>query len=180
MAENKTTKTGDQGKLHIVTFRVGSSLLGVRIELVKEIHKTLDVTRVPGAPDIFLGMVNLRGKIVTVIDMNEALGQPDEATSENPKLLILKTTSELLGVKGGDRVAVELGYENEDSVGLYIDNIEETIVVENDMIRSTPSNLDEQKRALITGVIKQGDELILLLNVTRVLTRCRTNTMEED
>jgi purine-binding chemotaxis protein CheW len=165
----------DNSTLHMVTFRVGSSLLGVQIELVKEIHKMLDITEVPGAHDIFMGMVNLRGKIVTVIDMNVALGQEEEAAA-HPKLLILKTTGELLGIRGGDEIVMELDYENEDTVGLFIDRVEETIVIEDRAIRPVPPNLEEKKKMLLNGVIKNNNELILLLNVTRVLNRCREDS----
>jgi len=160
------------GTLHMVTFRVGGSLLGIQIELVKEIHRMLDVTEIPGAHGIFKGLVNLRGKIVTVVDMNVALGQ-EETAGANPKLLILRTTGELLGVKRGDEIAVSLGYENEDSAGLFIDRIEETVVVDGDAIRPVPPNLDEKKKMLLSGVIKHNNELILLLNVSRVIHRCR-------
>ncbi|MFH0883572.1 MAG: chemotaxis protein CheW [bacterium] len=169
---DETKNLDDSGTLHMVTFRVGSSLLGVQIELVKEIHNMLGITEVPGAHGIFMGMVNLRGKIVTVIDMNVVLGQKEEP-AVNPKLLFLKTTSELLSIRGGDEVVMELGYENEDTVGLFIDRIEETIVIDSQAIRPVPSNLDEKKKMMLNGVIKNNNELILLLNVTRVLNRCR-------
>lgn len=172
MAVDEINNLDDLNTLHMVTFRVGQSLLGVQIELVKEIHQMLDVTEVPGSHELFLGMVNLRGKIVTVIDMHQALGE-EKPDTPNPKLLIMKTTDELLSIRRGDELAIELGYENEDTIGLYIDRIEETVVIGTGEIRAVPSNLDEKRRSLLNGVVKNNDELILLLNAIRLLNRCR-------
>lgn len=155
--------------MQLATFRVGESLIGVEILLVKEIHRMLALTPVPGASQVFRGLVNLRGKIVTVIDMNEALGQERDDERTNQKLLVLKTADELLRVRGAEHIVEDLDQENDDMVGLLIDTMEEGVTVDSSDILPVPTNLDETKKKLISGVIKQDDELILLLHVSELL-----------
>ena len=71
--------TASELMIQLVTFNVGDCILGVEIEHVQEINHQLDLTPVPGAPDSIRGVINLRGDVVTVLDLHRLLGLPPAA-----------------------------------------------------------------------------------------------------
>lgn len=151
----------------IATFFLGDTLLGVDILLVKEIFRQKAITRIPDAPDHLRGLMNLRGKIVTVIDLNVCLNRPVPSDMEKSRLLILKTRGEI------GKCAVEADIADidpgEDIVGFPIDRMDDVMAVDKTDILPTPANLKNVDNELITGVVKSGDRLVLLLDVGKVL-----------
>jgi purine-binding chemotaxis protein CheW len=155
----------------IATFLVGDTLLGLDILLVKEVHRHLTLTPVPGAPNHLSGLMNLRGRVVTVIDLGVCLQLPDSESSER-KLLILKTDAEIAPYQmKGNLEKAQLG---EDIVGFLIDRMEEVLTVEDSEVLPSPPNLAVMERKLIDGVVKQKNRLVILLDVTAVLSRVMT------
>lgn len=150
----------------ITTFAVGEMLLGLDILIIKEVHRQVAVTPVPGAPEAISGLMNLRGRVVTVIDPEVCLNLPRTHGAEK-RLLVLKTDGEISDyIAGGMLGDVVLGG---DIVGLLIDRMEEVQVIENEDVLPPPPNLDTTERKIIEGVIKLKNRLIVLLNVTRML-----------
>ncbi|MFP5213899.1 MAG: chemotaxis protein CheW, partial [Acidobacteriota bacterium] len=76
-----------------VTFRINGSLLGLDVLTVREINRVLDLTPVPHAPDYVRGLINLRGRTVTVFDLGVRLGQPASAITEESHNVVLKHDS---------------------------------------------------------------------------------------
>lgn len=150
----------------IATFMVGGTLLGLDILLVKEVHRHLTLTPVPGAPDHLSGLMNLRGRVVTVIDLGVCLDLQGDRNGER-KLLILKTDSEIVPyqIKG----MLENAQLGEDIVGFLIDRMEEVLTVEDNEILPAPPNLKVLERKLIDGVVKLKNRLVILFDVTAVL-----------
>ncbi len=158
----------------IATFILGDTLLGVDILLVKEIYRQMSFSRIPDAPEHFLGLMNLRGRVVTVIDLNVCLNRPAASCTGDSRLLILKTQEEMMKSKiQTDLENVSLG---EDIVGFLIDRMDDVITIEDKEILPPPSNLVEVEEELVQGVIKQGEWLVILLNVTAVLERVMSVT----
>jgi purine-binding chemotaxis protein CheW len=151
---------------HIATFLVGETLLGLDILAVKEVYRHMNLTPIPGAPGHFCGLMNLRGKVVTVIDLSVCLDLTPSAAEEK-RLLILKTNSELARCRmTGKLENVNLG---EDTIGFLINRMEEVLTIEDDEILPVPSNLDILEKNLICGVVKLKNRLVILLDVTAVL-----------
>jgi purine-binding chemotaxis protein CheW len=149
------------------TFRLGNQLYGIEILHVREINKQLDITPVQHAPEYVRGLINLRGQIVTVMDLNCRLkGDLTEITPSSCNI-ILRTDSELVPIRQmqnrPDLASVP------DSVGLLVDVIDEIVSVEESEIDPTPSNLREIESKYISGVIKLDNQLLAILSVARVL-----------
>lgn len=153
----------------IAAFRLGTKTYGVDILLVKEVHRHMAVDSVPGAPPHLAGLMNLRGRVVTVIDPGVCLALNRDRDPERRQLLILKTDRELQPfVRDGRLEAVEPG---EDIVGLLIDGMEDVFTAEETEILPPPPHLSETEAELIHGVIKRGDDLVMLLKLTSLLDR---------
>jgi len=151
----------------IATFVLGKTLLGLDILLVKEVYRGVSTTPIPDAPEQIRGLMNLRGRVVTVMDLNTCLNrQTSEKGTEN-YLLILKTDEEIKGYqKKGDLAGISLG---DDIAGFLIDQMDDVIEVETGEILPSPPNLEEVEAKLVEGIIKKGDLLVILLDITAVL-----------
>jgi purine-binding chemotaxis protein CheW len=153
----------------IATFILGGTRLGVDILLIKEIYRHMSVTPVPASPKHIRGLMNLRGRVVTVIDLAVCLGRPALDNMEENRLLVLKTNEEISKYQARGKLSdTDLG---DDIVGLLINRMDEVIEAGDCDIMPAPSNLAEVENALIRGVIKQKDELIIILNIPVLLEK---------
>ncbi len=153
---------------------MGGALLGLDILVIKEVYRHMTLTPVPGAPEHIGGLMNLRGRVVTVIDLEVTLDLPKRSGGEK-RLLILKTDPEI--VQYQSRGMLENAVLGEDIIGLLIDRMEEVLTIGEDDILSTPPNLDIVEKKLIEGVVKLKNRLVILLDVTAIL-KLVMSTME--
>lgn len=149
------------------TFRLNEQLFGIEILYVREINKQLDITPVQHAPEYIRGLINLRGQIVTVLDINKRLnGQLTEITPLSCNV-ILRTDAEMAPIrqmqKRDDLISVA------DSVGLLIDDIDEIVSVDPEDIEMPPPNISERFGRYLEGVIKLEKELLTILSVPPLL-----------
>lgn len=155
--------------LQIATFRLGGTWLGVDILVVKEIYRHMAIAPIPGAPPHFRGLMNLRGRVVTVIDLSVCLNRPPREEITDGRLLILKTDPEIDAFRDNERISdLDLG---EDIVGLLIDGMDDVLDIDESAVLPAPSNLEEVEEGLIEGVVKRGDELVIILDVNSLLKR---------
>ena len=129
----------------ICTFYVATTLFGVDVERVREVLRPQPLTRVPLAPAAAAGLVNLRGRIVTAIDVRARLGLPDERGSSE-RLHVIATTD------GG-------------LVSLLVDDIADLVEIEQTAFEVAPVTMRVQYRGLVPGVFKTEGPLLLLLDV---------------
>lgn len=135
-------------KRKLCTFFLDETLFGIEVEKVQEVVRHLEMTRVPLAPPVVGGLINLRGQIVTTIDLRMRLG---------------------LGPRSAERLATNIVLEEEGgSVSLCIDEISGVLEVPEDAFEDPPESLGESWRELIRGVYKLPERLLLVLNVERV------------
>lgn len=144
----KETTRSDQ-TVELATFYVGDALCGMDILKVQEINKLIQMTKVPQAPDYVLGILNLRGQIVTIIDLGKKLGLGSTDVNKDPRNIIVNDS-------GGH-------------VGLLVRQISD--VVEADMSKKerAPANMNGIQGSYFTGVYKTKNELIGILDVEKVL-----------
>jgi purine-binding chemotaxis protein CheW len=133
----------------VVRFMVGRESFGVDIGRVHEIVTVPDITRVPDTPDFLEGIINLRGKIISVIDLRKRL--KINGANKNKKNRILVTEIE-------GKV-----------VGLIVDEVSEVLRLNPDNIEPPPEMVDSAGAEYITGVGKLEDRIIMLLDVAKVL-----------
>lgn len=135
--------------LELATFSVGEALCGMDILQIQEINKIMQRTPVPQAPDYVLGVLNLRGKIVTIIDLAKKLGLGDTATTEQSRNIIVNSF--------------------DGSAGLLVSRIGDVIAVESDRKEQAPANMRGIEGKYFSGVFKTDTQLIGLLNIDKVL-----------
>ncbi len=126
------------------TFRLGSGLYGIEVERVREVLREHDLTRVPLAPPAIAGLINLRGQVVTTIDLRERLRLEREHDGESMLVVV---------IVGGE------------SVALLVDRIGGVVDVTGGRFEPPPDTLVGDVRELVTGAYQLDDELLLRLDV---------------
>ncbi|HEY6860899.1 MAG TPA: chemotaxis protein CheW [Pseudolabrys sp.] len=132
-----------------VTAVIGGQLFGLPILRVQDVFAPERLTKVPLAPADIAGVLNLRGRIVTLIDMCHRLG---------------------LGQRENDSPVMALGVESRgESYGLLIDRVSEVLKLDDMACESNPSNLDPRLASVSTGIYRLDGQLLMVLDVDRVL-----------
>jgi purine-binding chemotaxis protein CheW len=129
------------------TFYVGDLFFGVDVLNVQEVLRFQHMTPVPQAPGVIEGLINLRGQIVTAIDMRGRLRLPPRAGDKSPMNIVVRTT-------GG-------------AVSLLVDEIGDVLDMDPATYERPPENLDPAARELIRGVYKLKGRLLLVLDAER-------------
>jgi len=154
----------------IATFHLGDEVYGIDILLTKEIGKIQEITRVPEAQEYFLGLMNLRGQIVTLMNPGVFLDQKSQVPPEDRRLIILKTEGELEELR---RHGLIQGHEmTKDILALVIDRIGDVIEVEPEKISPPPPSLAGKKKEFVTGVIQLSQRLVILLDAAALSRMC--------
>ena len=135
--------------LQLCTFRLGSLFLGVDVLDVQEVLYHADVTSVPHAADAVSGLINLRGQIATTIDLRTRLGVESDDEPGRPTHVVVRSSGE--------------------SVSLLVDRIGDVLEVDPDLYEAPPETMDDATRDLILGAYKLEEELLLILDVARVV-----------
>ena len=132
------------------TFSVSGDYFGVDVLGVQEMMRHQEMTRVPLAPPAVRGLINLRGQIVTAIDLRRRLGMPDRADDEPDVHIVLRT--------------------DDGAVSLLVDAIGDVLEVPDAAFEPPPQTLRAAARPLIRGVYKLKDRLLLLLDIDKIVT----------
>lgn len=131
-----------------VTVMIGSQLFGLPISRVQDVFVLQQITRVPLASDDIAGVINLRGRIVTAIDLRRRLGVPADG-------------------RGG---AMAVGIESDgESYGLVIDAVGEVLKLGIETAEPVPVNLDERLKRVASGVHRLDNGLLVVFDVDRLL-----------
>lgn len=150
MAEpQKTAKQGSM-MLELATFYVGEALCGINILNIQEINKHTEVTIVPQAPDYVKGVLNLRGKIVTIIDLGKKLGLDPVRSGKDNRNIIVES--------------------NEEQIGLFVESISDVLTADPSKIEPPPSNIIGSQGRFFTGVFKTENKLIGILDIDKILS----------
>lgn len=140
--------------LQFVTFQLGGELFGVEVHRTREVLNLIPVTRVPQAPDYMLGVINLRGQVVPVIDMRCKLGMPRADVSRDTCIIVIE-------VHLDDETIV---------VGAQADAVREVLEVRQDQIEPAPRLGTRLRNEFIQGMGRVDDQFIILLNIDRVFS----------
>jgi purine-binding chemotaxis protein CheW len=146
--------------------------MGVDILLVREINQLMESTKVHRAPSFIVGLINLRGQIVTIFNLAERLnmhGKPGSPGPEQPHNIILKSNSELISIRQRERREDLIGAD--EMVGLRVDDIGDVMDLEDEKIGPIPANIRHSDHRFLLGVVPLENELLLILDVRAVLLR---------
>ncbi len=133
----------------VCTFRVESMSLGLDVEHVQEVLRHQEMTEVPLAPPAVRGLINLRGQIVTALDMRRRFELPPDGSGEPPMNVIMQAGSSL--------------------VSLLVDSIGEVESVNDDWYEPVPETLDPCTKGMVSHVCKLDGKLLLILDPRGVL-----------
>jgi purine-binding chemotaxis protein CheW len=135
--------------LQLVSFRIGNEEYGVDIHRVQEINRTMEVTRVPNSPAYVEGVVNLRGRVIPVIDLRTRFGMPKQEWDKNTRIVVV----ELQGT----------------TVGFVVDSVNEVLRIPRSVTEPPPMLASGANADYITGVGKLEDRLLILLDLDKVV-----------
>ena len=146
----KMVDNADESVLQCVTFRLEDEIYGIDVMKVQEVLKLTDIAPVPGAPDYVLGIINLRGNVVTVIDTRKRLNlsprEPDDAT----RIVIIEVEGQV--------------------VGMLVDSVAEVVDLRASEVESAPNVGNDESSKYIQGVASLEGELLILVDLDKLLS----------
>jgi purine-binding chemotaxis protein CheW len=145
--------------LQVVGFRIGNETFGVRIASVREIVRVPEITSVPSAPETVEGVINLRGKIIPVMDLRKRFGHVDIQPDKKNRILVVELQNKL--------------------VGLIVNAASEVLKIPPSEIEAPGSVFAEGESSYVTGVGKLKGRLIILLDVSKLLHQQEVKKLEE-
>ena len=147
--EKGVARRPKRGIVELTTFYVGDGLCGMDILNVQEINKHMEMTKVPQAPECVMGILNLRGEIVTIIDLCKRLGLPSVENNHDGRNIIVNSEGE--------------------HIGLHVQRISDVVQAEWQTVEPPPANIGGVQGKYFEGVYKTEKSLIGILNIAEVL-----------
>ena len=145
--------------IQVVGFRIGNEMYGVRIGAVREIVRVPEITTVPSAPDLIEGVINLRGKIIPVMDLRKRFGLTEIVQDKRNRILVVELDNKL--------------------IGLIVNAASEVLKIPPSDIEAPGSVFAEGESSYVTGVGKLKGRLIILLDINKLLHRPEFKRLEE-
>jgi purine-binding chemotaxis protein CheW len=148
LSSSKNTDGNDE-VLQWVTFKLESETYGVNVMQVLEILRYTEIAPVPGAPSYVLGIINLRGNVVTVIDTRARFGLMSAEATDNSRVLIIEAEEQVIGI--------------------LADSVAEVVYLRSSEIDSAPNIGTEESAKFIQGVSNRDGELLILVDLNKLL-----------
>ncbi len=160
MANNSAQKTtSDDPVLQWVTFRLAGETYGINVMQVQEVLRYTEIAPVPGAPGYVLGIINLRGNVVTVIDTRNRFGLESGEMTDNTRIVIIETEGHVIGV--------------------LVDSVAEVVYLRQSEVENAPNVGNDERAKFIQGVCHKNDELLILIELNKLLTDTEWAELEE-
>lgn len=137
--------------IQLVSFKVGEEEFGVDILKVQEINKMTLITRVPNAPDFVEGVINLRGRVIPIVDLRKRLGLPEKKHDKNTRIIVVEIARM--------------------TIGFIVDAVSEVLRISRDITEKPPELVAGIDADYITAVAKLEDRLLILLDLDKVLSK---------
>ncbi len=151
MSQAGAQKASGDPILQWVTFRLDHETYGINVMQVQEVLRYSSIAPVPGAPSYVLGIINLRGNVVTVIDTRQRFGLAAGEVTENTRIVIIESDKQV--------------------VGILVDSVSEVVYLRQSEIEMTPNVGNEDSSKFIQGVCNKNNELLILVDLNRLLTQ---------
>lgn len=132
-----------------LTFKLQNLSYGVAIESVREINRMSDIASVPEAPQFVAGVMNLRGKVITVVDLRKRLSMPEAKPTKETCIIVVES---------------EIGH-----VGVIVDSVQAVIQLQETQIDDSPVSDDEY--SFVKAIGKMDDHLVMLIDIFRCLSK---------
>jgi len=133
-----------------VTFRLEDETYGVNVMQVQEVLRMTEIAPVPGAPSYVLGIINLRGNVVTVMDTRSRFALPPNEADDATRIVIIEAEDQV--------------------VGIMVDSVAEVVYLKQSEIEVAPNVGNEESSRYIQGVANRDDGLLILVDLDKLLT----------
>lgn len=147
---NAQTGNDNDPVLQWVTFQLGEETYGVNVMQVQEVLRVTEIAPVPGAPTYVLGIINLRGNVVTVLDTRKRFGMSPRDLDDSSRILIIESADNV--------------------VGLMVDSVSEVVYLRASEMEAAPNVGNEESSRFIQGVCNRNEELLILVDLNKLLT----------
>lgn len=150
MATSSANKNTDDPVLQWVTFKLEGETYGINVMQVQEVLRYTEIAPVPGAPNYVLGIINLRGNVVTVIDTRSRFGLPPADVTDQTRIVIIEAEKHV--------------------VGILVDAVAEVVYLRQSEIETAPNVGNDESAKFIQGVCHKNNELLILVELNKMLT----------
>lgn len=147
--EVRKDKSNDE-VLQWVTFQLEEETYGINVMQVREVLRYTEIAPVPGAPDYVLGIINLRGNVVTVIDTRSRFGLMQGEITDNTHIIVIESERQVIGI--------------------LVDSVAEVVYLRSSEIDTTPSVGTDESAKFIQGVSNRDGKLLILVDLNKLLT----------
>jgi purine-binding chemotaxis protein CheW len=147
---NVVEKTSEDEVFQRVTFQLENETYGINVMQVQEILRYSEIAAVPGAPDYVLGIINLRGNVVTVIDTRSRFGLMPAEITDNSRIVIIEAEKQVIGI--------------------LVDSVAEVVYLKKSEIEDAPNVGTEESSQFIQGVTNREDGLLILVDLNKLLS----------
>lgn len=144
-------KKQDAELMQLVTFSIGEEEFGVDILKVQEIIRMMEITKVPRAPDFVEGVINLRGKVIPILDLRRRFGLVTRDHDKHTRIIVIEISNMI--------------------VGFVVDSVSEVLRIPSNTVEPPPPVVSGLESEYISGVGKLADRLLILLDLDRLLSR---------
>lgn len=151
-------QTGTQVGIQVCTFRLGDQLCGIDVANIQEVLRFQTVTEVPLAPREVTGLINLRGRIVTAIDLRMRLGLEPRGDGSHPMNVVIS--------------------RDEGEVSLLVDQIGDVVEVTDEEMEEVPETVEESFKAYLKGIYKLEGEFLLLLDAEKAIATLESEPVD--
>ena len=159
MASNTAKNNVEDPMLQWVTFRLEGETYGINVMQVQEVLRYTEIAPVPGAPSYVLGIINLRGNVVTVIDTRNRFGLPPADITDQTRIVIIEAEGHV--------------------VGILVDAVAEVVYLRQSEIENAPNVGNEESAKFIQGVCNKNDELLILVELDKMMSDQEWAELEE-
>ena len=146
----KSSKASEDPILQWVTFKLVGETYGINVMQVQEVLRYSEIAPVPGAPSYVLGIINLRGNVVTVIDTRHRFGLESGEVTDNTRIVIIEADKHV--------------------VGILVDSVAEVVYLRQSEIETAPNVGNDDSAKFIQGVCHKNNELLILIELDKLLT----------
>ena len=146
---NSNATDSNDEVLQWVTYRLGDETYGINVMQVQEVLRYTEIAPVPGAPSYVLGIINLRGNVVTVIDTRARFGLMGAEVTDNSRIVIIEAEKQVIGI--------------------LVDSVAEVVYLRSSEIDSAPNIGTEESAKFIQGVSNRDGELLILVDLNKLL-----------
>lgn len=147
---NQVAEGGNDPIIQWVTFRLDGEIYGIKVMQVQEVLRVTEIAPVPGSPDYVMGIINLRGNVVTVIETRKRFGLAQGEIDDSSRIVIIESDGNV--------------------VGMLVDSVAEVVDLKQSEIESSPNVGNDESAKYIEGVATHNTDLLILVDINKLLS----------